>query len=76
MRLLAASLSDQGGGEYFSLASSDRATAGAPEVVQHAVEELLYEKFLSHLHPTTVSRAVPVCDTCALVSGLGTNQFW
>lgn len=67
MRLLAASLSDQGGGQYFSLGSSDRATAGVPEAAQRAIEELLYEKVLSHLHPTTVSRSVAVCDTCAMV---------
>lgn len=67
MRLLAASLSDQGGGQYFSLSSSDRATVGVPEAAQRAIEELLYEKVLSHLHPTTVSRSVAVCDTCAMV---------
>lgn len=67
MRLLAAGLSDHGGGEYFSLRSSDRSTIGAPETTQRAVEELLYEESLSHLHPTTATRAVTVCDTCAMV---------
>lgn len=67
MRLLAANLSDRGGGHYFSLGSSDRATAGAPEAAERAIEELVYEKALSHLHPTTASRSVTVCDTCAAV---------
>lgn len=72
MRLLAAGLSDRGGEQYVSLRSSDRSTAGAPEVTQRAVEELLYEESLSHLHPTTATRAVTVCDTCAMVRLTGT----
>lgn len=68
MRLLAASLSDRGGGQYFCMGSSDRATAGPPEAAQRAIEELLYEKALSHLHPTTASRSVAACETCAMVS--------
>lgn len=67
MRLLAASLSDLGGGQYFSLGSSNRATAGVPEAAAHATEELVYERVLSHLHPTTASRSVAVCETCAMV---------
>ena len=68
MRLLATSLSDRGGRQYFCLGSSDRATAGVPEAAQRAIEELIYEKALSHLHPTTASRSVAVCETCAMVS--------
>lgn len=67
MRLLATSVSDQGGGQYFRLCSSGRATASAPEAAQRAIEELVYEKVLSHLHPTTASRSVAVCQTCATV---------
>lgn len=67
MRLLAANISDEGRGEYFSLSSKDRARAGVPEAAQRAVEELVYEEALSRLHPTTIGRPVAVCDTCAMV---------
>ena len=67
MRLVAANISDEGRREYFSLGSSGRARAGVPEAAQRAVEELVYEEALSHLHPTTIGRPVPVCDTCAMV---------
>lgn len=79
MRLLAASLSNRGGGQFFSLGSSNRATAGVPEAAQRAMEELVYERALSHLHPTTASRLVTVCETCAMVrnnpAGRGSRQI-
>lgn len=67
MRHLAVGLSDEGQGTYFSLRSSDRKKAGAPEDAQRAVTELMYEEALSRLHPTTINRTVTVCDACAKV---------
>lgn len=40
-----------------------------PEATRRAVEELLYEEELTHLHPTTIFRPVSVCDSCAMVYG-------
>lgn len=74
MRLLAANISDEGRGEYFRLRSSDRAKAGVPEAAQRAVEELVYEEALSHLHPTTIGRPVAVCDACAMVRARGDKR--
>lgn len=67
MHLLASCLNDEGRAEYSRLRSADRRRTGSPEAVQRAVEELMYEEALSHLHPTTICRPVPVCDSCAMV---------
>ena len=69
MRALAIKLNDLGRVEFYSLCSSHRKRAGDPEAARRAMDELLYEKAMRHLHTTSIYRPVPVCDICAAVYG-------